>query len=410
MAHRTRSSVARWGFRSFGMVLAEFCLLFFLLLSFFVPGCGPAEDDGGVDIIRALSGNRDLSCYERADGPKPLTFPRDLGPHEGFKTEWWYYTGNLTTGGPDQAGRTFGFQLTFFRQALDCQRPEGDSAWRTGQLYFAHFALTDGQNRLFYPARRMNRGSLGIAGAQSHPFRVWIDNWSAALTPEGIRLQARERTAAKGGDEEQEIAIDLVLTRTKPTVLQGEKGWSRKGPTDSNGSYYYSYPGMAVQGRIRLGSETVEADGRAWFDHEWSTAALGEKAVGWDWFALHITAGPHAGTDLMVCQVRQKQGPPFGFGSVSRPDGSYLILTERQFAITPLDRWTSPASKKTYPSRWRIRLPEWDLDLTVAPVVADQEHPRGFAYYEGAVRVSEAESDGADTGSLGRGYVEMTGY
>lgn len=256
----------------------------------------------------------------------------------------------------------------------------------------------------------MNRGSLGLAGAQSLPFRVWIDNWSAALHPDNrIRLTARDRVAAKGKNQAQPLGIDLVLARTKPRVLQGEGGWSRKGPKNSDASYYYSDPGLAVQGSIRLGSETFEVGGRAWFDHEWSTAALGEKTLGWDWFAFHITAGPHAGTDLMVCQVRQRQGPPFGFGSLSRPDGSYLILEETDFSITPLAQWTSSSSHKTYPARWRIQLPDHGLDLEVVPVLADQEHPHDFAYYEGAVRISRGGT-GSESNFLGRGYVEMTGY
>jgi predicted secreted hydrolase len=39
-------------------------------------------------------------------------FPRDHFAHPDFKTEWWYFTGNLTA----EDGREFGFQLTFFRQ------------------------------------------------------------------------------------------------------------------------------------------------------------------------------------------------------------------------------------------------------------------------------------------------------
>ena len=62
-----------------------------------------------------------------ADGSRPLTFPADFGAHPDFRTEWWYYTGNLST--PD--ARSFGFELTVFRVGLippTVDLPE-DSVW-----------------------------------------------------------------------------------------------------------------------------------------------------------------------------------------------------------------------------------------------------------------------------------------
>ena len=41
-------------------------------------------------------------------------FPRDHHAHREFKTEWWYFTGNLF----DNAGRRFGYELTFFRHGV----------------------------------------------------------------------------------------------------------------------------------------------------------------------------------------------------------------------------------------------------------------------------------------------------
>ncbi len=154
-------------------------------------GCGHSPDsETAVDIVGALSQEEQRDCYTVADRPVGIEFPKDSGPHETFKTEWWYYTGNLT----HTSGRHFGFQLTFFRQALDCNFPSGRSEWRTNQLYFAHFAITDTQNNIFYAAQRMNRASIGIAGAQRDPFRVWIDNWRAVQAgkrPGHLTLQAK---------------------------------------------------------------------------------------------------------------------------------------------------------------------------------------------------------------------------
>src|SRR5947209_6258225 len=41
-------------------------------------------------------------------------FPRDHGSHDEYKTEWWYYTGNLRT----DRGHRYGFEVTFFRVGI----------------------------------------------------------------------------------------------------------------------------------------------------------------------------------------------------------------------------------------------------------------------------------------------------
>ena len=53
-------------------------------------------------------------------GPCRLQFPEDHAPHPGYRTEWWYYTGNLTA----DWGAHFGFQLTFFRTQISPSHQE----------------------------------------------------------------------------------------------------------------------------------------------------------------------------------------------------------------------------------------------------------------------------------------------
>ena len=387
-----------WG----GIVLA------ILVVAALLTGCAGAPEEETVDIVGALSSDRDTACYEQAREPGIIRFPEDHGPHEKFMTEWWYYTGNLKT----REGRHFGYQLTFFRQALACDTPEGDSQWRTGQLYFAHFAVTDTLNQRFYPAQRMNRGSVGIAGAKAGPFRVWIDDWSAADAPASgqrtILLKAAENVAAVPGKTSgATIAIDLALTPEKPPILQGDRGLSKKGPGPSDASHYYSLPGMPTRGTLTVDGEFHKVSGHTWFDHEWSTSALGEEVVGWDWFALRLDTGPRAGTDLMVCHVRRADGSPngYGFGSISHPDGQYEILDESGFSIRVDRHWTSPASGSRYPAGWEIRLPEYAIDISISPVMDGQEHTHMFSYYEGAIMVRSSDGN-----TIGTGYVEMTGY
>jgi len=384
-------------------------LLSLLWAALLFAGCNaPPQSDNTVNIAEALSSDAGDDCYEKATRPGIIDFPDDLGAHESFKTEWWYYTGNLKT----PKGRHFGFQLTFFRQALSCEKnvenppDENRSDWRTRQLYFAHFAVTDTRNLRFYSAQRMNRGSIGIAGVQTVPFKAWIDDWQAVQVKtdtQTIHLTARAR--AEKMPDAPTFSINLTLIRQKPAIRQGDLGLSRKGPGPSDASHYYSFPGMAAQGVVTLAGETAKASGHAWFDHEWSTSALGSDVAGWDWFALRINEGPNAGTDLMVCQVRRRDGRPngYGFGSVSHPDGSYDILSQSDFSLSPHRVWTSPDTGRTYPAQWNIRLKSLALSLQVEPVMAAQEHSGMFPYYEGAVRFQTARGSGL-------GYVEMTGY
>ncbi len=368
------------------LCVISFCLAV-IFPALFVWGCAPPDNTDRIDIARALSNNQGMDCYDTVTGPEPLVFPKDAGPHENFRTEWWYYTGNLTT---DQ-GRHFGYQLTFFRQALSCEPVKEDSQWRTRQLYFAHFAVTDTRNKAFHTFFRMNRGSLGIAGSLAQPFTVWIDNWQVKETGSHLTLDALS----------DEISLSLTLTQEKPPILQGERGFSRKGPGTGNASFYFSLPRLHTQGFITLGGNRFQVTGNSWFDHEWSTTVLGEDVQGWDWFSAHLADG----RDLMVCRIRKADGTSngFGFGSISFADGNYVILSETDFTLTPKARWKSPETGKRYPVQWQIRIPDHDLDLSVSPVIDNQEHTHAFAYWEGAMRFSSP-------GVQGMGYLEMTGY
>ena len=350
-------------------------------------GCAPPEKTDRIDIAEALSDNQDTGCYETVISPRPLVFPEDAGPHENFRTEWWYYTGNLTTA----KGRHFGYQLTFFRQALSCEPVTGISKWRTRQLYFAHFAVTDTRNKAFHSFYRMNRQSLGIAGSQAQPFSVWIDNWQVKETRGHLAMEAVS----------DNITLSLTLTQKKPPVFQGDRGFSRKGPGSGNASFYFSLPRLHTRGFIALGEDRLQVTGNSWFDHEWSTTVLGKEVQGWDWFSAHLEDG----RDLMVCRIRKADGTSngFGFGSISLADGTYVILSETDFSLTPTARWKSPETGKRYPVQWQITIPDHDLDLSVTPVMDNQEHTHAFAYWEGAMRFS-------GPGVQGMGYLEMTGY
>ena len=383
----------------------------------------PPAAAAGASLLPLLS-EEDTAGFARATEPGAIEFPRDLGPHNDYQTEWWYYTGNLETAD----GRPFGYQLTFFRRALtpDSEQSavsseqlavnsklsaEGsdasiqpsafnlqpsDSSWRANQVYLAHFTISDIVEEAFYPAERFSRGVAGLAGAQADPYRVWLEDWSAeAVAPGVVRLQART----------DEVALDLTLTQSLPPVLHGDEGLSLKGPEPGNASYYYSIVQQETAGAVTVDGRRYEVTGLSWKDHEYSTSALSPGAIGWDWFSLQLDSG----AALMFFQIRRQDGTleSFSSGSFITPDGEVRPLGLDEWQLEVTDTWTSPTSGAEYPAGWRIRLPSLDLELTGRPQMANQELNVSTVYWEGAVSFS---------GTIGgqpvsaRGYIEMTGY
>jgi predicted secreted hydrolase len=332
--------------------------------------------------------------FARVNGPSVSTFPSDHGPHPDYQTEWWYYTGNLETAD----GRHFGFQLTFFRRALlpSYQRQDRPSNWATDQIYLAHFALTDVAAGQVQASERFSRGAVGLAGAQHSPYRVWLEDWWVEEQGPGVyRLRARQ----------DDVELDLRLSDLKGPILQGDRGYSQKGPEPGNASFYYSLTRLAATGTVRVGGTAHEVDGLSWMDHEYSTSALGSDLVGWDWFSVQLDDG----SELMLYQLRRQDGAVDGFSSGTFIDakGRTTALARDEFSVAAISTWRSPRSGATYPAQWTIAVPSKQLDLKIKPYHADQELIVGYTYWEGAVDATGTRAGKTVNGS---GYVELTGY
>jgi predicted secreted hydrolase len=348
-------------------------------------------------VAEALSGGP-ADGFARALAPRALAFPADHGPHPAFRTEWWYWTGNLRAPAVTGGVRRFGFQLTFFRTALATSVAPRRSAWGARDVYMAHLALTDVAAGRFHARDRWARAALDLAGATGDPVRVWLGDWTAEGSgPEGVPMRLR------AGDDD--VRIDLTLAAVKPPVLHGERGLSRKSDEPGNASYYYSLTRMRAAGEVRLGGQAFPVEGQAWMDREWSTSALGPDLVGWDWFALQLDDG----RELMFYRLRRKDGgiAPTSQGTIVEADGAARSLERDAVEVLPLGHWTSPRGGTRYPSGWRLRIPALALELTVTPELADQELDLGVRYWEGAVR-AEGTAEGRPLG--GEGYVELVGY
>ena len=360
------------------------------------PGCierNPEKNDEPIPVTGVLRGDPARS-FAQVDRPREFLFPADHGPHNEYRTEWWYFTGNVNAG----EERHFGYQLTFFRFRPRVEEQTGSSRWRTDHFYMAHFALTDIGNEKIHTFERFSRGAAGLAGASTGKLHVWLDDWSAAA---GSRKTFPLRIRAK----EDGVALDLNLERGKAVVLHGEDGVSVKNDEPGNASYYYSYTRMPTDGRVSVGDKTYMVRGNSWMDREWSSSALGEEQLGWDWFSLQLS-NDH---ELMYYRFRRADGAVdrFSYGAVVMPDGRVHRLGFDQVGLDILDTWQSPGSGVVYPSAWRLRVPEHGLDLNIRPPLADQELDLSFRYWEGAV---EFEGRLGESDVNGRGYVELTGY
>jgi predicted secreted hydrolase len=339
----------------------------------------------------------DAELWAQAIGLREWSFPRDHGAHPAYRMEWWYFTGNLG----DARGDRYGYQLTVFRVGLRSKAANPENPWSVRDIYLAHFALTEAKESRFRFADRVSRTGPGLAGASLDGLDVWLFGWAARMEAGTIRVQAETR----------DMAIDLKLTPRKSVVLHGSDGLSRKGPAPGQASYYASFTDLETRGVIRTepAGEVFPVEGVSWFDQEFGSNQLAEKQAGWDWFSLHLSDG----RDLMLYVLRLKDGTvePASSGTLVERDGTARHIRLREFAIDVREHWKSPRSEAEYPSGWRVAVPEAEIDLTLAPLVADQElmteGSTRVVYWEGAVS-GAGKSGGTEVTC--EGYVEMTGY
>ena len=346
--------------------------------------------------LRLLGAEAD-DGFARATEPREFAFPADHGSHPEFRTEWWYFTGNLATA----QGRHFGFELTFFRYAIapTAARTEGASAWRTDQVWMAHFAVTDTEGKRFIARERLTREALGLAGAAADPLKVWVEDWG--MTGEGRGDDLHVQLSA----QDDVTALSLRLSSTVPHVAQGDHGLDVKGAGSGNASHYYSVPRLAADGQLSVGGETFTVTGVAWLDREWSTSSLDPGTVGWDWFALHLSDG----SNLMFYRLRTESGgtSPYSGGSLVAANGDHTRLGADDVVLTMLDEWASASTGVRYPVAWRLGIPKVGVTLDVRPYLEDQELSLSVRYWEGAVHAQGMGPRGVLTA---QGYLELAGY
>jgi len=322
--------------------------------------------------------------YAEVTPGKSFTFPADHGPHPDFRIEWWYITANLT----DTGGVAYGAQWTLFRQALGPGAQQ--EGWANQQIWMAHAAVTRADTHR--TAETFARGGVGQAGATAEPFVAWIDSWrmSDAEKFDATSVSPLDLTAAG-----KDFSYAFHLQASRPLVLQGDHGYSRKSERNQ-ASYYYSQPFFEVTGRLTIDDRPVTVTGQAWMDREWSSQPLAPDQTGWDWFALHLAGGEK----LMLYRMRQKDGHSYASGTWILPDATTRQLAPADLQITPKASIDIDGHK--LPVQWQIAIPSLSLAIEIMPLNPKAWMGTSFAYWEGPIAFHGSHA--------GVGYLELTGY
>jgi predicted secreted hydrolase len=326
----------------------------------------------------------------------PLVFAHDTGAHPAFRTEWWYATGWLNQ--PD--GKPLGFQITFFRSATG-HDPADTGAFAPSQLIIAHAALSDPSLGRLVHDQKIARQGFGLAYAKTDNTDVKLDAWQLVRAADGhytVTVNAADFT------------LNLSLTPTQEPLLQGDKGYSRKGPLAAQASYYYSEPQLRVSGKVTRVSHSSDqagldtaVTGSAWLDHEWSSTVLSADAAGWDWLGANLSDG----SALMAFKVRGRNGGTvWSHAALRETNGRVTVFDAGQVDFMPLRTWRSPRTGTYYPVSETLRTGAltWRLDPLMDDQELDSSQSTGAVYWEGAVAISR------DGKTLGHGYLELTGY
>lgn len=359
----------------------------------------------GTLCALAAGGAALASADESARANRRLQFPRDHGAHPATAIEWWYLTGWLATADEQRKPR-YGFQITFFRSRTGLAE-NLDSRFAARQLLFAHAALTDLHERRHLHSQRFARwsGDAGssLASASSTDTAVHIGNWF--LRREGGQGFSRYVTQFAVSDRSgQDLELDLQLQAVQPPLLQGQDGYSQKGPDAVQASHYVSEPQLQARGLLRRADRSTRLNGRGWLDHEWSDHLMPAGAVGWDWIGINLDSG----AALTAFQLRRADHSRlWAGGSWRASDGSFINFAADAVRFVPLRHWQSPATGARYPVEWTVETPagRFGVRALLDAQELDSRTGTGSAYWEGLSEVTDT-----DGRRIGLGYLEMTGY
>jgi predicted secreted hydrolase len=328
--------------------------------------------------------------FARVSFPHAFAFPRDHGPHDEYRTEWWNLTGTLE----DPRGRRLGLQLALVRLGLAADPPERESRWGTHDVYAGTFSLSDPDADALYTAERVSRGAAGLAGAGAEPRRLWVEDWRIAQDGDSaLALEARSL--------DDDVTLNLKLRREKPLIDEN----AVLGRNDDQGPpfHFYLEPRLRAEGVLRRGGDETPLRGAVSMEHAWGELPLPGGPVALDRFTLHLDDG----RDLLLSRTHRVDGggSPRTTALLIEPDGSARALDGESLSLEPTGYWDSDRDAARYPVRWSLRIPRQGIELTLSPYREDQAGATWLPFWAGAVRLERSSGEFA-----GDGFVQLTGY
>ncbi|MFQ6673041.1 MAG: lipocalin-like domain-containing protein, partial [Candidatus Tectimicrobiota bacterium] len=310
-------------------------------------------------LVLLLAAGAQAAEWKAARPDYGWSFPTDHWARAGYRTEWWYFTGHLTTASAPQ--RRFGYQFTIFRVGLAVERPKLASAWSVTDLMMGHAAITDlatGRHR-FSELLYRTVPFLGGFGRYPEPLIAWSrapagtdGTWTLRWNGEAFDVAMQ--------DDRHGLAFALTTRPAKPLVFQGPNGFSRKGEGPNAASHYYSFTWLATEGSLTLDGTTFDVKGDSWMDKEFSSTRLAEHQAGWDWFSLQLDDG----REIMLYLLRHKAGGvDFAQGTIVSQKGEARYLARGDWTVRATRTWTSPETGAAYPARWTVEIPDEGLRL-----------------------------------------------
>jgi predicted secreted hydrolase len=348
---------------------------------------GPAVSKS-PDFTQLAARLRDLERRFPGDDPdRPLAFPADHGPHPKAAAETWDFAGWLRDG----SGRDFGFRLSFARLGLRPDPPRRPSAWAASAVYRGLFALADGSGGGFHSQERFERAALGLCGFDAAAGRLWLDHWAMRVSPDetaGFTLRAET-----GGN-----AVDLRLGSLKPAVMP-------EGLSGGGNLRAYLLSRLDVTGMVTTEGRIRAVTGSAWLSHAWGRLLPTGGQVALDRLQLQLDDG----RELLILRLRRRDGSaePVDRGLWIGAEGRTETLSSRDVQLKATGWWLSPKSRARYPVRWSLRLPSLKAELSLMPLVENQEVEGASRGWSGAVWGTGTV---AGRPVSGVGFVELSGY
>jgi predicted secreted hydrolase len=181
------------------------------------------------------------------------------------------------------------------------------------------------------------------------------------------------------------IACDITVAQAGPMLANAGTGLF---PFLGGITYEYALPTMTTTGTVTIAGETVEVNGNSWLDRQWSDASrfAAQASMRWVWLGVSLDNGIRISLwDLIEADRRHR------FATILHPNGAHEVVTVEPTVEKATRLWKSPETGHVYPTRWDVRMPQIDSQLSIKPDVITQEFksPDGVLHrYEAAAPVT----------------------